>query len=281
MNINHSERAKQYMTEADGHMKYKDEYALESAASLYRKAGFEFKLNKDYELAIKAYENSNKAYSTFLDGKSLELANNFEDIAKIYDIINHPDCIEVYKTVLGLYQEHSKYMYATNIMEKIISLYENSNDFEKTIPYYTDLIQYYEMMQKPTHAIIRKQSMANTLVLLGRYAEARNLYIEVAKGSSAFELMKFSVKNNFFMVGLCNILIKDTVALNNTLDECTALQPYFKLTLEYECLKKFIVAYMTSSITDFNEGVHRYTSVTPLNTFMKEVFSKVRTVIQN
>lgn len=254
----------------------------EDAAELFSKAGAQYKIAKEWQLAGEAYkkaaENSEKC------GNDPEALNFYTQAAKALKNSSPLDCVQLLQFIVDKQQANGKFSIAAKLYKEIAEIYESEMKYPQSIKAYESAADCFKTEDAVTSAHQCMLKVADFSAQMEDYKKAIEIYEQVAEASVDNNLTKWSVSQYLFKAALCH-LAEDSKLSNSSgtqvaLDKYKDMHAQFETSREYGLLNKCCAAYDEADADKFTEAVFDYDQISKLDAWKSSILLKVKQSIQ-
>lgn len=252
----------------------------EEATELYTQAANTYKVRKSYTQAgdafVKAAEAQKKA------GSANDTANCLIDAFK---------CFKQASTDLPK---------AIACLEEAIQVFLLQGQFRRAANFQMDLAELHETMSNETAAAVAYEqagdwfagdsalALANKAYLKcadlraagGEYQKAITIYAQIIETSLGNNLSKWSLKDYFLKVVLCNMALQDVVGAQNALTKAVTEDPSFETTREHKLASDILAAYQQGDSQVFTDTVFEFDQFSKLDKVKTQLLVAVKRGIE-
>jgi alpha-soluble NSF attachment protein len=241
------------------------------AAELFKKAGHQFKLAKEYEKAADAYIQCGicSGQSAF----SSEEANSYLEAAKCLKQVSIGMAIEWFEKAVALYTMEGNFGKGGKIYKEIaetldapISAFVDGKEAILSASYYyVKAVELFSVDDRWATSITACNSKRAELLSLGsEFIEAAKLFEEEAD-KDLNKAIKFRAKEHLLKSGFCLLASGDIVRAKFSLKRFESKDPWFIGSKEGNLLKALIESFENQDLTSFQETLREYDNVSKLD----------------
>lgn len=278
-------KGREYETEAKkklgGFVIFNKAQKYEDAAELYSKAGAQYKIAKEWQLAGDAYkkaaENSEKC------GNDPEAINFYTQAAKAFKNSSPAECVQLLQFIVEKQQANGKFSTAAKLFKEIAEIQESEMKYPQAIKAYESAADCFKADDATTSAHQCMLKVADFCAQMEDYKKAIDIYEQVAEASVDNNLTKWSVSQYLFKAALC-YLAEDS-KLSNSSGTQVALEKYkdmhaqFENSREFVLLNKLCAAYDEADAEKYTDAVFEYDQISKLDPWKSSILLKVKQAI--
>jgi tetratricopeptide (TPR) repeat protein len=164
--------------------------AAEDARALYVQAGNAGKAQADYPTSVEAYTRA-----LDLSTEDFEKAQMYEAIASSYKMFDISQAIPALTRAAELHMSQGKWTMASQTLEKVAELYEQSNDLDNMMKCLKEAHRFLKQEGQKAGANRVQKKMAETLALQHEFMRAQQEYEEMADKTKDDPMLKYGAKD--------------------------------------------------------------------------------------
>jgi len=279
------EKAKDLFTQAEKRLNSKSFLGLgsstarfEEAGELFEKAGNQYKLAKNWDLAGTAFR---RAAECKLKLKSkYEAATLYGAAATASRKTNVKEMSEAMGTAVELFTDEGRFAIAAKQMKELGEMYEQEADLEEALKAYQQAADFFEGEGSQSSANQCLLKVATFAAQLERYDQSVLLFERVAKSSIDNSLLKWSVKDYFLRAGLVRLAWGDVVEAQRALGSYQDMDASFASQRECKFLKDVTEAYERMDVDKFTDAVVEFDSISKLDQWKTTMLLRIKTKIK-
>jgi len=237
----------------------------ENAAEFYKKAGSEYKKNKDWDAAGAMFVKAAETFEKCGDSCDIDARTCWKDAGQCFKKSNLDDAAECYHKAAAYMQASNTFNRAAKLFDELASEYQKENEVEKAIKYYNLAIENFEAADDTNSANRKYLEIANMEAARGNYEVAREYYETNARAARDNQLLRWGAKGHLFKASLCTLCIS---AQNDTFEDALekhdfycGLSDIFDGTREQKLIQNLITACMAGNMNQFVGFVQDYESI--------------------
>ncbi|KAG0556996.1 hypothetical protein M758_11G090800 [Ceratodon purpureus] len=251
----------------------------EDAADLFDKAGNAYKLAKAWDEAGNVYIKLASCHLK-LDSKH-EAAAAYVDAANAYKKKpSSQEAIQMLLLAIEMFEDIGRLSMAAKHYKDIADIYEKEEDYAKAMEFYDKAAELYSGENVESTSNQCKLKVAQYAAQTEQYDKAIQIYEAVAKNSLNNNLLKYSVKGYLLNAGLCQICGKDTIAVQNAIENYQELDPTFVGTRECKFLQDLAAAIDEMDIVKFTDVVKEFDSMSRLDQWKTTLLLRAKTALK-
>ena len=255
----------------------KDE-KYENAAELYKKAGNEYKMAKDYQSSGEMYENAANCYSS-VDIGQMDQYRCLVDAANVYKQGKLLEkAISIFQKIIDYYNESGKYGQSAKMNKEVAELLEN-DDPEGAIAFYETAADLFNNDSPP------KRSNGNQCMLqvaqivsekLEDYKKAANVFEQLAMDSMETKLGAYAAKGHFFNSLLCHMATFDNVNAQIKMTQYQEKDYTFGSSRECQLITKLLASCEGMDEDGFSSECSLYDRISPISPWMTSLLLRIK-----
>lgn len=252
---------------------------LEDVEDSFQQAANLYKLAKNWEKAGASFKRHADILLE-LDTKH-QAATALVNAAGAYEKVNMQAAVECRLAASDIFTDTGKFSSAAKIQKEIGDLRQSEGDLDGAIKAFDTATDYYEADNQSSQANKCRLQSAELKALLEQYAEAIEIYEQVAISCLESNLMKWNAKDYFFKAGLCHLCNGDAVALERKIEEYEDRDPTFKGQREHKLLKAILAAFNNVDAEAFTTAVAEYDNISPLDSWKTTILVRIKKSIKD
>jgi tetratricopeptide (TPR) repeat protein len=164
--------------------------ATEDARALYVQAGNAGKAEANYPISVEAYKRALE-----LSTEDFEKTQMYEAIASSYKMFDVSQAIPALTRAAELHMSQGKWTMASQTLEKVAELYEQSNDLDNMMKCLKEAHRFLKQEGQKAGANRVQKKMAETLALQHEFMRAQQEYEEMADRTKDDAMLKYGAKD--------------------------------------------------------------------------------------
>jgi alpha-soluble NSF attachment protein len=164
--------------------------ASEDARALYVQAGNAGKAEGNYPISVEAYK-----HALDLSTEDFEKAQMYEALASSYKMFDLPQAIPALTHAAELHMSQGKWTMASQTLEKVAELYEQTNDYENMLKCLKEAHRFLKQEGQKAGANRVQKKMAEILALQHEFMRAQEAYEEMAEKTKDDPMLKYGAKD--------------------------------------------------------------------------------------
>jgi len=249
----------------------------EDAAENFVKAGNQFKLAKNWDLAGKSFVRAAECFEKL--NQKYEAASNYQQAGSMYRKSTVAEAAEVWRRAVELYTDEGRFTMAAKTQKEIAEMFEQEVDHEKAMEAYKTAAEFYEGEGSTSSANQCSLKVATFAALLGKYDEAVQIFEKVAKDSIDNNLLKWSVKDYFLRAGICHLATGDYEGAKRALQRYQEMDASFASQRECKFLEAIVEAADRADPESFTDAIVEYDSISKLDQWKTSLLLVVKKAI--
>lgn len=251
---------------------------LEDASDLYIQAANQYRLAKEFNNAgnqfVKASELQEKL------GNHNDVANNLVEAYKCYKTTSPTDAIEALSKAIHIFlTQNGQFRRAANFMGDLAELYESVGDTENAIKSYEQAGDYFSTDHADALANKSYLKSADLNASVGNYKKAIELYNNIIKVATSSALSKWSLKDYFFKVILCNLCLGDPIEAQKKSDEYVNEDSNWQQSREYKLVNEIFECIEQGDTQAFSDKVFDFDQFSKLDKLKTQLLLKIKTTV--
>lgn len=251
---------------------------LEDASDLYIQAANYYRLAKDFNNAgnqfVKASELQQKL------GNHNDVANNLVEAYKCYKTVSPHDAIDSLSKAIHIFlTQNGQFRRAANFMGDLAELYESVGDTDNAIKSYEQAGDYFSTDHADALANKSYLKSADLNAGAGNYAKAIELYDNIIKVANGSALSKWSLKDYFFKVILCNLCLGDPIEAQKKSEEYSNEDGNWQQSREFKLVNEIFESIEQGDSQGFSDKVFEYDQFSKLDKLKTQLLLKVKTTV--
>ena len=261
----------------------------DEALEKYQKAANLFKLCKKWEKAgdvftAMANVNINKLKSV------RDAARNYSDAANVYRKLSDTDkAIDAMKLAVDINTDQGNFNAAAKQEKIIAEICEEGNNYEDAVEHYSLAADYFDTENSTSSANAMKLKKAHFSAHLKMYAEAIDIYEQVAKASVDNNLIRFSVKDYLFKAMLCHFAMfaEQSEDERNIEPSIAAHEQYCEIDVNYEdsregtLVQTVLDGVQNEDLNTIMKGIRAYDRISKLDHWKSSLLLKVKSLYED
>lgn len=245
------------------------------AAEIYEKVANIYKCNKKFMEAIEYYIKARDFFKK--NGDDYNACQcNINAAASAQHSSRPEKSIELLNLVIIYYTEKSDHHRMGDYYQKIAELYHGTNNTEKSIEYYKEAMDCYDMCSSTVSYTKCSENLADSLCKQNKYKDACDIYKNIFVKNLNNQYLKFQSRKYFIKCILCLLATGDIVASQKLFDEMTDLDYTLESYREYRFISTMITCVSEIDIFNFELECKSYDSLTPLDPWMISILCYIK-----
>ncbi|ODQ81098.1 hypothetical protein BABINDRAFT_6937 [Babjeviella inositovora NRRL Y-12698] len=251
----------------------------EEATDLYTQAANMYKVQKNYSKAGDAFvkaaacqkkaENANDNANCLIDAFKCFKQSN-ADLEK---------AIQCLEEAIQVFLLQGQFRRAANFEMDLAELYETMDDLARAAHAYEQAGDWFAGDSAQALANKAYLKCADFKALLGEYQPAIKMYGIIIENSLGNNLSKWSLKDYFLKVVLCNMAQEDIVGAQNSLNKFLADDGSFESTREYKLAVDIVEAFQQGDSQLFTDKVYEYDQFSKLDKIKTQLLVNIKKLI--
>lgn len=251
---------------------------LEDALDLYIQAANQYRLAKDFTNAGDQFTRALELQEKL--GNHNDVANNLVDAYKCYKTSSPTDAITALSKAIHIFlTQNGQFRRAANFMGDLAELYEQVDDIPAAIKSYEQAGDYFSTDHADALANKSYLKSADLNAQEGNYQKAIELYLNVIKVASNSALSKWSLKDYYFKLILCNLALGDPIEAKKKSEEFEQGDSNWQQTREYKLINEIFDAIDQGDTEAFSDKVFEYDQFSKLDKLKTQLLLKVKTSV--
>ncbi|KAJ3479610.1 hypothetical protein NLI96_g8942 [Meripilus lineatus] len=252
---------------------------FEEAGDLYQQAANAFKMEKLFKEAGDAH--SREAECREKCSENNEAAQAWWNAAKAYKRISPELAIQALAQTITHLTKDGRFRQAADREKEIGQIYLTEvSDLRKACESFERAAEWYSQEDATATANACYKDAADLHADLDEFPQAIARYEQVANGSLASPLTKYSVKEYWLRSSLCALASQDPVTAKRNLQKYSALDTTFSSTREAKFVNVLIDSVEAGDQEAFTAAVYEYDQVTKLDNWKTNILLKIKKGIQ-
>jgi len=252
----------------------------EDAAGAYEKAAAQFKASKNYGKAANAYIEAAKNLQ--MVNNELEATTNWKNAATQLVLTGDTDkAVECYMKAINHYIASDRFNSVARLYSDIGKLYEDKKILDKSIKFYNEALDSFELENNTSQARKMKIKVADVLAKDGKHSKAIDLYEEVVEKSTD-ERQKWGLKTLLEKASICHLVVgsekDDMTEAAAAIAKYEDMSEIFYGSRENKLVQNLRKAYEDNNIEDFQNAIYEFESISKLDEFK---ISMLHIVLEN
>lgn len=244
----------------------------QSVINLYREAGRIYKTRKEYNLAKECLLKSAYCNMTIKDKDGI--ASDYLELARISKYISSQDAAKYYSICINQYAKINKFNLCAKYSLELAELHETINMI-KAINSYKQAVEFMAKYNDEPTIISCRLKVGNLLATNKNYAEAINIYEELAIDCRKSDVARYLVDELIFKAGLCRLCRGGALDMESGYGKYIVLNPDFRSTSESLYLTQLAEAVREKSSEKFNKIVEEGLTK-EINSWETDILLKLR-----
>jgi len=254
---------------------------LDDAASIYKRAGNQFKAIKAWDQAGNAFRNAARLLSDPKLNLRHDAAQSLVDAGTVFRKSNHQMALDAYKEAVEILTDMGRFTMAAKHLASCGDIYSEHNDARKAVESYQQAADYYRSEESHTTADKHSLKAADLMAAeLHDYIQAQQIYEQIGNRCSDSNLLKYSAKDHFFKAAMCNMNV-DVINAQQALERYPQILPSFQDTREFKLVQALVKAMDEHKVEDYTQAVHEYDQITRLNDFQTTLLLRAKKTIDD
>lgn len=252
----------------------------EEAAETFVRAANCFKLAKAWNLAGNSFERAAEVYDGISELR-YEAASKYADGGKAYKNSDSTKAVAAFEKAIQKYVDSARFMQSARYKKEVAEIYEGNQDSEAALQAYMEAADFYVIEDSKSNANTMRIKVATLSAATGKYAQAVQLYEEVAKISLASNMLKFGAREHLLRAGLCRLCLSDIIGTQRAVEKYGEADATFLSSREGKLLEAVVKAVDEGNVEDFTNQVYEYDSVSKLDEWKTAILLKIKNDIKN
>jgi len=250
----------------------------EEAIELFDKAAAQFKINKEWDEAGKAYVRAAEV-SEHLK-MDLETCNYYSSAGKAFKNGSIKEAIRCFKLCVTLHMDNNRFSTAAKIFQQIAELEEKSENIPGAIQAYEKAAECFfsEDSQSSGNQMLLK--IAHFAAEREDYKKAIEIFEKVSAASLDNKLLSYSVKDYLFKASLIQLVMGakhgDSSNVITAIDKYKDLHPAYDGSRECKFIENITTAYQEDDLKKFVDTVFNYDKIYKLDTWTSGLLLAVK-----
>jgi len=250
----------------------------EEAVELFDKAAAQYKINKEWDEAGKAYIRAAEISEVLKN--DLESCNFYNSAGKAFKNGTIKEAIRCFKLCVTLHMDNNRFSTAAKIFQQIAELEEKSENIPGAIQAYEKAAECFfsEDSQSSGNQMLLK--IAHFAAEREDYKKAIEIFEKVSAASLDNKLLSYSVKDYLFKSSLIQLVMGakngDSSNVIIALDKYKDLHPAYDGSRECKFIENVTTAYQQDDLKKFVDIVFNYDKIYKLDTWTSGLLLAVK-----
>ncbi|CAI5747344.1 unnamed protein product [Peronospora destructor] len=278
-------KAKDYLAQGEKALKKTSFFSFgsssqrsEDASDLFEKAGNQFKIAKNWQMAAEAYEKCARCQSRMEENS--RAAQFYQQAAEALAKVNAMDAMVHYKTAISMLCDAGRFSNAAKLQKKVGEIYEQQNNKEEALEAYRQAADYFSGENQSSSANSMLLKVAQFSAELEKFEAALEIYEDIAKSSMESSLLKFNAKNHLLNAGICALATKDMVLVQMKWDEFQDIDYTFADSREGRFLQQMNQSYEVFNADTFADAVFQFDTISKIEPWKISLLLRIKEGIQ-
>eukprot|EP00667_Euglena_gracilis_P019237 EG_transcript_20567 len=243
----------------------------EEAVELFMNAGNKWKATKNWRAAGEAFSRAADCH-TKLESKH-DAASALVEAGQCHRKANNVEAaVQCFQHANELWIDLGRFPNAAKHEKEMGDMFKEKDDTDRAIKHYRKAADYYLGEDQSSAANGCLLQVADLCSADGRYAEAAEIYEQVARSSMEKKLLAYHVKEYLFKAMVCHLALvagqpgsPDIEKVKETFGRYATMDLHFSNGREYELIEALIKAVETQDEELVSQAVAEYDSVSTLD----------------
>lgn len=251
----------------------------EEAAETFVKAANCFKLAKSWSMAGEAFERAADTYQDISE-MQYEAASKYGDAAKSYKNVDGMKAVAAYEKAITLYTDSARFQQCARMKKEIAEIYEGNRDVSEALEAYIAAADFYDMEDAKSNANSMRVKVANLSAEIGKYAEAADLFEQIAVVALESNLLKYGARAHLLRAGLCRLCLSDLIGAQRAVEQYGKMDSTFSSSREGRLLEAVVKTVEEGDVEAFTNHLYEYDSLSKLDEWQTSILLKIKNSIR-
>lgn len=229
----------------------------ERAAESFSKAAGLYAVAKQHEEAAKCYDESAKLLEN--TSNKYEAATTYINCGKFYRLAGKVMLVKIYyKKGIAILVEQGKHLMAGVMLYELGESLQKDNLYGEALECYIEACDYFDAEFQFSRLNNTWSKMAEIYIKLNDFLNAARYFEKIAMYNFSENILRFLVKDYFFLCCLCLIAHGDFVNVDKHYKRFCDLDVYFSTGKEHYFIEDIISSLKFQSLDQFIEILTRY-----------------------
>jgi len=253
----------------------------EEAVELFDKAAAQFKINKEWDEAGRAYIRAAEVSEQLKN--ELEACNHYNNAGKAFKNGSIKEAIRCFKLCVTIHTDNNRFSAAAKIYQQIAELEEKSENIRNAIAAYEKAAECYFSEDSSSSGNQMLLKIAHYSAEREDYKRAIEIFEKVSAASLDNKLLSYSVKDYLFKASLIQLVMGakngDSSNVIPAIEKYKDLHPAFDGCRECKFIENVTQAYQEDDIKKFVDVVFNYDKIYKLDNWISGLLLVVKNSI--
>lgn len=254
----------------------------DEASELYNKAGLQFKMAREWQMAADAFVQA--AFAGSKAGMPNEEAVNYLEAARCLKNLSLEQARSWYQKTVKLYTDAGRFNQAGKILRELAEAYEALGQFKEALDFFSKAGEVFELDEHSktlvSACVLKRAELMSSLAIRDdrkssvdeqQLVEAAKLFESEGTKAVNNPMLAFNAREYFLKAAFCLLALGDAVSIKVGVSRFHDKDPKLETSREGGLLRGLADAFVDGDVEAFRDRLYEYDSITKLDNWKTKI----------